>query len=63
MKMVFMALFAVGLLAGAWYLWLSPVEVETCAPSYENFSDGVFGTGTLEAKTACPSVRAARDKS
>ena len=50
MKKVFMALFAVGLLAGAWYLWLSPVEVETCAPSYENFSDGVFGTGTLEAK-------------
>jgi hypothetical protein len=28
MKKVFMALFAVGLLAGAWYLWLSPVEVE-----------------------------------
>ena len=26
MKKVFMALFAVGLLAGAWYLWLSPVE-------------------------------------
>ena len=50
MKKVFMALFAVGLLAGAWYLWLSPVEVETCAPSYESFSDGVFGTGTLEAK-------------
>ena len=28
MKKVFMALFAVVLLAGAWYLWLSPVEVE-----------------------------------
>ena len=39
MKKVFMVLFAVGLLADAWYLWLSPVEVETCAPSYESFSD------------------------
>ena len=50
MKKVLMAVCAAGLLAAAWYLWLSPVVVETCAPSCESFSDGVFGTGTLEAK-------------
>lgn len=50
MKKTLMALCAAGLLAAAWYLWLSPVVVETCAPSCESFSDGVFGTGTLEAK-------------
>ncbi len=50
MKKVLMVFCAMGLLAAAWYLWLSPVVVETCAPSYESFSDRVFGTGTLEAK-------------
>ena len=50
MKKLLMALCAAGLLGAAWYLWLSPVVVETCAPSYESFADGVFGTGTLEAK-------------
>ena len=50
MKKILMALCAAGLLAATWYLWLSPVVVETCAPSSERFSDGVFGTGTLEAK-------------
>ena len=50
MKRILLALVAVALLAAAWHLWLSPVSVETCAPSRERFSDGVFGTGTLEAK-------------
>ena len=45
MKKILMALCAAGLLATARYLWLSPVVVETCTPSYESFSDGVFGTG------------------
>ena len=50
MKRILLALVAAVLLAAAWHLWLSPVSVETCAPSRERFSDGVFGTGTLEAK-------------
>ena len=50
MKKALMALCALGLIAVAWRLWLSPVQVETCAPTHERFSDGVFGTGTLEAK-------------
>jgi multidrug efflux pump subunit AcrA (membrane-fusion protein) len=47
---VLAALGVMASIAAAWHLWLSPVEVETGLPSYETFSDGVFGTGTLEAK-------------
>ena len=50
MKKAVMALAAAALLVAAWRVWLSPVTVETCAPTRERFSDGVFGTGTLEAK-------------
>ena len=50
MKKTAMALAAAALLAAGWCWWLSPVPVETCAPSRERFADGVFGTGTLEAK-------------
>jgi len=45
-----LCIFCMTLAGIAWFAWLRPVAVETCLPERTRLAEGVFGTGTLEAK-------------